>query len=177
MDRSIHTEEVNGYTIKIFTDDDPTSPQENADKDAFLVYGHRRFTVDGPGGEKALDVHRAKAEWEKTHYVYDVYAYIHSGVRLGLSTNDMVDVQWDVSMCGYILITKDKKEIPNPDKYAQGMIDEWNQYLSGDVYGYVIEDQDGNHIDSCWGFYGLEYAKTEARNAVPAVPAKVTVGS
>jgi hypothetical protein len=23
----------------------------------------------------------------------------------------------------------------------------------GDVYGYVIEDPDGEHVDSCWGFY------------------------
>lgn len=40
-------------------------------------------------------------------------------------------------------------------------MDEWNQYLSGDVYGYVIE-HNGEHVDSCWGFYGLDNCKQEA---------------
>jgi hypothetical protein len=170
MDKPVHTEGLRGYTIKLFTDHDTTSPSESADKHAFLVYGHRDFTVNGPSKERAQDVHRDKKKWAKTHHVHEVYAYIHSGVRLGLSTAGMVDVQWDVSMCGYLLITKDKSEIPRPDEYAQSMIDEWNQYLSGDVYGYVIADGNGEHVDSCWGFFGFDYAKTEARNAVPTQP-------
>jgi len=30
----------------------------------------------------------------------------------------------------------------------------------------TIEDAQGEHIDSCWGFYGLDYAKDEARQAL-----------
>lgn len=36
------------------------------------------------------------------------------------------------------------------------MIDEWNQYLSGDVYGFKLLDENQNEIDSCWGFYGSD---------------------
>ena len=39
-------------------------------------------------------------------------------------------------------------------KAALGLIQEWNDYLSGNVYGYVVEDERGEHLDSCWGFYG-----------------------
>lgn len=68
-----------------------------------------------------------------------------------------------------VFITKDTSEITEPEKCAEGLVEQWNQYLSGDVWGYEIEDPDGVHVDSCCGFYGLEYCKEEARNAVPDV--------
>lgn len=36
----------------------------------------------------------------------------------------------------------------------------YDLYLRGEVFGYVIEDQQGNHIDSCWGFFGYDHAKS-----------------
>jgi phage tail protein X len=45
--------------------------------------------------------------------------------------------------------------------------------LEGKVYGYVIETVDGDHIDSCWGFYGHEYATTEAVEAAHREAAEI----
>lgn len=174
--------------VSIKQDIDPAStPDDHADENAFLVYGHRDFTVNGPKGEKALEVHENMAEWEKTHHVWPVYAYIHSGVRLQLNTDaGMPDRQWDVSMAGYCLVTRDTSDIPNALQYAEGMIEEWNQSLSGDVWGYDValydlqRDAQGDPIeerdyyeghgkalseDSCWGFYGLKYAQDEAKQS------------
>jgi hypothetical protein len=185
--------------IDIKQDSCPTAPDDHADEHAFLVYGHRQFAVDGPNKEKAQAVHEAKAEWEKTHHVYPVYAYIHSGVRLKLNTDaGFPDRQWDVSMCGYCLVTRNESEIPEPQKYAEGMIEEWNQYLSGDVWGYDLalytlqKDEDGDAIeerdyyerhgkavyeDSCWGFYGdkhvLEETKEQAQSYINSIQRKV----
>ncbi len=46
--------------------------------------------------------------------------------------------------------------------------------LSGDVYGFIVEDPDGEEVASCYGFYGdpetsgcIETAKTEAEAAQP----------
>ena len=33
------------------------------------------------------------------------------------------------------------------------------------MYGYVVEDAEGNDLDSCWGFFGMEYCKEEGRQA------------
>lgn len=30
----------------------------------------------------------------------------------------------------------------------------FDQYLRGEIYGFIIETVDGEHLDSCWGFYG-----------------------
>lgn len=176
--------------VTIEQDQDPTEPADHADQNTFLVYGHRSFTVDGPEGQKALEVHGAKTEWEKTHHVWPVFAYIHSGVYLKLGTDaGLPDRQWDVSMCGYCLVTKDTNEIPEPWKYAEGMIADWNQYLSGDVWGcditlHELKNDDGGEpiedrdyyrfhkniaSDSCWGFYGYEYACEEAKDTAEAI--------
>jgi hypothetical protein len=172
--------------VAVNQDPGPMYPADRNDEEAFLVYGHRSFTVNGPNHEKAEDIHKAKAEWEKTHHVYPVYAYIHSGVYLKLNTDaGLPDRQWDVSMAGYCLVTRDTSNIPEPLKLAEGMIEEWNQYLRGDVSGYDMglyefqSDPDGDPIeefdyykrhgkevykDSCWRFYGTEYVLIAAKS-------------
>ena len=45
----------------------------------------------------------------------------------------------------------------------------WRDWLDGNVYGFIVEVL-GESVDSCWGFYGLEYcledALAEAKNRV-----------
>jgi glycine cleavage system regulatory protein len=54
-------------------------------------------------------------------------------------------------------------------KCLKAEVEEYDQYLQGDVWGYVIKDVDGAEVDlgSCWGFYGLKYARECAKEAVP----------
>ena len=52
------------------------------------------------------------------------------------------------------------------EEAIRGEVAEYDQYLTGQVYGYVIEDEDGDHVDSCWGFIGgLDYVRTSAKEA------------
>ena len=43
-------------------------------------------------------------------------------------------------------------------------------WMWGDVYGYVIEDENGDHVESCYGYYGDEtidkYVIPEAKNII-----------
>jgi hypothetical protein len=66
------------------------------------------------------------------------------------------------------------KEAQTPDKtvtvpladvqvltnYAEEMlnseVEEYDKYLTGEVYGYVLSDRFGNETDSCWGFFGSD---------------------
>lgn len=36
----------------------------------------------------------------------------------------------------------------------------WGFWAWGNVYGFVIEDSNGDHIDSCWGFYGDDFEES-----------------
>ena len=97
----------------------------------------------------------------KAFHVFPLEAYIHSGVCLALSREgDFPDRRWDVSQLGAVLVSK--KEARTKAKArtsALGLIKTWNDYLSGNVYGFEIEDASGQVIDSCWGFYGDYEAK------------------
>lgn len=57
----------------------------------------------------------------------------------------------------------------NPDN-LKNSIQLFEDWVYGNVYGYVIEDEDGESLDSCWGFFGnynSEYsALSEAKSAV-----------
>jgi hypothetical protein len=44
----------------------------------------------------------------------------------------------------------------------------YSQFLSGEVYGYIVEMGDEN-VDSCWGFYGLDDTISEAKSVADYV--------
>ena len=42
----------------------------------------------------------------------------------------------------------------------------YSQYLEGDVYCFTVEDADGETVESCGGFYGMESAKDEVNSQI-----------
>ncbi len=43
-------------------------------------------------------------------------------------------------------------------KNLKAEIEEYGAYRSGDAYGYVVTDLQTDEHDSCWGFFGIEWA-------------------
>ena len=41
--------------------------------------------------------------------------------------------------------------------YLKGEVETYDQFLRGEVYGYVLLDYAGEELDSCWGFYGSDH--------------------
>jgi hypothetical protein len=143
-------------------------------------------------------------ELNKEWAVFHVSAYIHGGVVLALagSARDAMfpDRQWDVSHCGVVMVRKDGEwgtAGADDDGYsyerdgetvkttwrelAENHVNTWDQYLSGDVWGYIIErawncSECGTHgyeeLESCWGFYGQEYCLVEAKSVVDYLKSK-----
>lgn len=179
------TTTVRGYTVKIIQHADAESPGDRDDTGAFIVTTRNRYfevlqgrDSRGRGGRDAHEVMQDK-DFVKKYYVFPLFAYIHSGVALSLGNTDYpFDCQWDGGQIGFVFCARDEWKYRNRKvkgcngarNYAEGMVTEWNSYLSGDVWGYVIEDANGEHVDSCWGFYGLDYAKSEAMSNVPDEP-------
>ena len=104
------------------------------------------------------------------HYIMlPLYLYDHSGITI--STGPF-SCPWDSGQIGWvyvsikkvkeeynwILLTKSRKK--KIIDLLKNEVELYDQYLRGDVYGYEVEDQIGNHIDSCWGFYGGEHDKS-----------------
>lgn len=161
------TENYKGYTINIHQDLDSESPDKWCNEDAFLVYEHRDFTVKREGFNPR-DIFDSREE----ELLYDGYrsftvnAYIHSGVSLSLRRDQYPFTdRWDVSTTGFVMVKYKKGK---HDKYyykiAESIIEEWNTYLSGNVYGYEINGD--NFDDSCWGFYGEKACLEEAKSII-----------
>ncbi len=62
-------------------------------------------------------------------------------------------------------------------KRARQACDAYTDWCNGDVYGYEIEkvsscpncgQEEAEPVESCWGFYGLDYCLSEARAVVEA---------
>ncbi len=163
--------------LEILQDEHASSPSEWGDDSLFLVANHRQFYVPVPGEKRLPQYGNEVADrFAKTHHIFDLEAYIHSGVRLALSgEGNFPDRCWDVSQLGYVFASKSEwKTRKEARKAALSLVETWNDYLSGDVWGYVVEDDDGNCLDACWGFYGddgKKEAQSEGEKALAAAKA------
>ena len=165
-----------GYEAFYITPDEcPERPDSWGDNNLFLVHYHRDCWIVNDDVIKEDDVKNwYRQEFDnydggvfpcaEKYWIYAVSAYIHSGVRLSLNKTFFYDAQgWDTSHVGAVLVAKE--EWPDEEKAkeaAEGMVEEWNQYLSGDVWCIVREkyDKKKNQLDYdvIGGFYGEKYA-------------------
>ncbi len=105
------------------------------------------------------------------YQIFTLFAYIHSGVSLSIGRNSYpFNCRFDTSSTGFVLIKKDawdldKHRVSYPELsektdndiyelFAEGLVESWNDCLSGNVYRYEIEAENCDFVDSCSGFYG-----------------------
>lgn len=107
-----------------------------------------------------------------------VFAYIHSGVAL--STTEFSD-PWDSGRSGFVY--SEDKSVTHDQ--LRGYLAAFNQYLDGDVWGFVVEEaveligqrEDGTtverdewvELDSCWGFLGSDPETNGMKDHVEAL--------
>lgn len=151
----------NGYWINIFYDNDCDPPNTWGDENLFLVHYHSQCWIE----EKKLVSQDEIRDWyrdendeiEKRYWIWPVAAYIHSGVVLSIGAGShFPDYRFDVSHVGAVLASKEEFETEEEaHKVCKGLIETWNQYLSGEIFGYDIEDSEDEMIGyGCSGFYG-----------------------
>lgn len=88
----------------------------------------------------------------------------------GLSSRGETVAESDDHCDGFILfpvadLTKEGIDREQAAMNLECEIEEYAAWATGDTWGYVIEDENGDELDSCWGFYGMEYAKAEAESS------------
>ncbi len=156
--------------LRIEQDENPANPREEFDHFGTMACFHRRYHLgDKPFNNSPDDFETFWTENGAGGIKLPLYLYDHSG--LTISTKPF-SCPWDSGQIGYIYATKEQiqKEfegnIEKATKCLESEVVEYNQYLTGDVWGYVVEDEDGHHLDSCWGFYGREYAEEQGNEAL-----------
>ncbi len=162
-----------GMSVKIYYDEDAESPASWESEDVFLCSDYRELNV----GSKILspddcrEAISAGRSFANGYHVFPVRIYEHGGIVLSLGTCR----GWDYSN-GWAFICVKRMRGWSWRKSAAvarayGLLQEWNEYLSGEVYGFQAEDENGRVIDSCWGYHGdpvVEDAISEGKRAIDA---------
>lgn len=155
-------------TLKILVDENPESPR-NWDNLGVCAFFHSRYDF----GDKVKFSSNDFDSWTEMKeaivkdfdgaIVLSVYMLDHSGITIATTP---FSCPWDSGQLGFIYVTKErlraeysvkrisKKVIAKAAKVLQSEIKILDQYLMGDVYGFVIEDETESHVDSCYGFFG-----------------------
>lgn len=174
------------YNIQVKRDEDPISPRD-WDNLGVMVFLHSRYSLGDKHDYNANsfsgwdELEKELVKEEDVVVILPVYMFDHSGITISCSRERfrVCDPQgWDHGQIGFIFARRtdvrneyskkriSKQILKKVEDVLVSEVNTYDQYLTGDVWGYVIEDDDGNHIDSCWGFFGYDYCKQEAASVV-----------
>lgn len=174
------TFEVEGLTVDIYWDNEfPIDPREDWEHcGTYMICAHREYNL-GDIQVKADDYRSpadaAKAAMREVGGVFamPLYLYDHSG--LSMSTSEF-SCPWDSGQVGVIVATAELVQefgtTATPERMEKvrarlrAEVSEYNSYLTGECFGYIVKDADGEVLDSCGGFLGdPKYVVEDARAA------------
>lgn len=161
----------NGNTLEIVYEDNPTNYLE---QDTFvkLFCWHKRYDLGHNHDYKYKHIQNLqKLKWfliknENALIIRKVFMYDHGGVSLSLSPFNSL---FDSGFIGFIFATEEdikdwykvSKITPTVESdvsnFFKSFLKEYTLYLNGQVYGYIVTDKNDEHLDSCFGFYGLDF--------------------
>lgn len=183
----METTEYNGYTIEIEQDPDPMNPRTEFDNVTKMACFHKRYILgdkdhcgfDDRDFSNWDEMERGIFARENVAVIRPLYMYDHSGITIKTTP---FSCPWDSGQIGFVWITKEtalkdfgirRLTKKNIDRLAMALyadVETYDNYLTGEVYGYKVLDPDGEEVDSCWGFFGGDspYMMEEAKGAVDA---------
>lgn len=165
---------IGAVTVKLIHDEDCSSPRENDNLGTMLCW-HRNYRLGDDNPYESPEEFYQSEEYKDAAVVLPLGLYDHSGISMYVGSEPIDYGGWDSGQVGYIYITKakareeygwkrlTKARLVKLTKYLTGEVTEFDSFITGDCYGYVVEDADGERLDSCWGFIGYKYAEEEAK--------------
>lgn len=171
---------VGNETLKIKQDYNPESPREWDNLSQMIFTGNYRHVGDKhevpfDSGYESRQDFIDEGERDLKKIIKDVvvckavHLYSHSGEAISTSYSGQFACRWDSGTIGFMIVTKadirenwgikrvTQKYIDKAEEIADAEFKTLAHYVSGEVYGFTIEDEDENETDSCWGFYGYNF--------------------
>lgn len=173
---------VGKYKVRVSQDTNPENPRTSWDNLGTMVCFHNRYDLGDKHEYNSNDYNswkelfKAIDKKENACIILPLYLYDHSGITMKTSSfND----RWDSGQVGFIFVSKEKvrkeysvKRVSKKlaEKVAQvleGEVETYDKYLTGEVYGYEVLDEDDEVVDSCWGYYDEDDCMNEGVACVP----------
>ena len=182
MNEAIETIDYKGFKIKIYLDTDVHESPRDWENLGTMVCFHKRYTL--PCESKDVDCDDFDS-WDSMRdyiikelnavVILPVFMYEHGGVTINTTG---FSCRWDSGQIGFIYVDREtilkeysckyisKKIKEKVKKTLLSEIEIYDKYLRGEVYGFVIEDANGEHHDSCWGYYEKDYMISECKSHI-----------
>lgn len=187
----IETFTHNGKTVEILADFDGsaanpreccnlgtmwTQERRHNSPDALPVRGNVFESVAREFGGEAHHESNAKA-LDRGAIWLPLWKYEHGGAAYRAAESNPFRCPWDSGQVGYVFAKKEdvRKEYGvkriTPAIRAKVLdvlraeVETYSQWANGEVYGFRVLDSDGEELDSCWGFIGMEHVQEAAREA------------
>ena len=177
-----------GNVIEVYHDENPESPRE-WDNIGIMAAFHGRYSLTDKDVPFNAEMFEGWDEMEyyitgtlKSMVCLPLYMYDHSGITIATTP---FSCNWDSGQIGYIYTTaKRLAEIgvnqKNDESWEdflariktclEGEVETFDQYVTGDVYGFQLKDSEDEEIGSCWGFYGDDVKTNGMLNHVESEP-------
>jgi hypothetical protein len=169
--------------LRIFQSMNPENPRE-WDNFGTMAYKHRDYILGDESINDPIEwledkmgipntftqsnerLSELEKRFVKEYIALPLYLYDHSGITMRTYP---FDCRWDSGKVGYIYVSKEKvrsefgwkvitaKRREQIEKYLRNEVKTFDQYITGDVYSFTVEDEDENVIDSCDGFFGSDW--------------------
>lgn len=161
MSNECDTKDYRGFKIKIYQDEDSLDPREQFDPFGKMVCFHSKYRLGDKHDFSDPDELTEFLKEEEAIYL-PLFLYDHSGISMSTSRGYPFNCPWDSGQVGVIYVTRNdaRKEYPKGQykekvlTLLEGEVETYDSYISGDVFGWVVEDANGESLDSCWGYYG-----------------------
>lgn len=175
----IESVEHAGFKVSVHYDEDPLNPREDWEGFGKMICFHKRYNLgdkhqynaDDFGGWDEIEEYLVKECGAVI--ILPLSLYDHSGITMSVGRAS----GWDSGQVGFIYATREdilewfpikvgrgykprklltKAVLDKAEKVLRGEVETYDRYLTGMVYGYTVEDYDGEVLESCWGFFGEE---------------------
>ena len=167
-----------GYSVDIVFDVDRVSPRMDCNLGT-MVCTHKKRNLGDEQFNSGEEIEEIIAEVRKEEsVVLPLFLYDHSGITISTTP---FSCAWDSGQVGYIYCTEqdirneynldDDCDIESPafqealleaTKRLESEVEKYDQHLTGDVYGFIVKDPDGEIKQSYSGYYGFDHVKEEA---------------
>lgn len=168
---------ADGAVLEIIRDDDPMNPRKEFDNLCTMVCFHNNYELGDKHDYRKDDFEslaELKEQIEKDNNVVliaPLYLYEHGGITISMGS---FSCPWDSGQVGWIYLPREKlhelggneDELVRAERCMKAEVETYDQYLTGEVYGYVFKlppplpcpccgrSFESEVEGSCWGFFG-----------------------
>jgi hypothetical protein len=154
MNDIIETIEYKNYQIQVCYDTYPDDPR-NWHNLGFMACFHKNYKL---GDQHDFNEPQDLIDWIEANkdmiYYLPLYTYEHGNITMATTP---FSCRFDSGQVGFIYMTKqdaEKEQIKDPYHILECEVKIYADYISGQTYGAMILDSEGDVIDSQFGYIG-----------------------